>query len=113
MNPAAMEAIGFKQAVDTHEGDVRRRLVYSMLNEAVRALHEGVVRSARDGDLGAIYGMGFPPYRGGPLRYLDALGVENAVAGLAELADRYGDRFGPAPGLEQMAEGHKAFYANT
>ena len=47
---------------------VRRRLVYAMLNEAAAACGEGVIRSSRDGDIGAIYGIGFPAFRGGPLR---------------------------------------------
>ncbi|MBW8839833.1 MAG: fatty acid oxidation complex subunit alpha FadJ, partial [Gemmatimonadetes bacterium] len=54
---------------------VRRRLVYAMLNEAAAACGEGVIRSARDGDIGAIYGIGFPAFRGGPLRMIDDLGA--------------------------------------
>jgi 3-hydroxyacyl-CoA dehydrogenase/enoyl-CoA hydratase/3-hydroxybutyryl-CoA epimerase len=109
----ALEIIGASTPSSVPEDDVRRRLSYSMLNEAVRALDEGVVRSARDGDVGAIFGVGFPPFRGGPLRYLDALGAEHAVAVLAELAGGYGDRFEPASRLKDMARNGSSFYPES
>ena len=93
--------------------DVRRRLIYSMLNEAVRALDDGVVRSARDADVGAIFGIGFPPFRGGPFRYLDALGPSHVVAVLRELCDNYGDRFLPASRLEEMAKSGGTFHQDS
>ena len=89
---------------------VRQRLVYAMLNEAARAVEEGVVRSARDGDIGAVFGIGFPPFRGGPLRYIDQIGPAAAVAILDELADMFGDRFVPAPGLVRLAERNERYH---
>jgi 3-hydroxyacyl-CoA dehydrogenase/enoyl-CoA hydratase/3-hydroxybutyryl-CoA epimerase len=89
---------------------VEQRLVYSMLNEAARAAGEGVVRSPRDGDVGAIYGIGFPPFRGGPLRMIDELGPGRVVEVLRELAGIYGHRFAPAPALVAMAERGERFY---
>jgi 3-hydroxyacyl-CoA dehydrogenase / enoyl-CoA hydratase / 3-hydroxybutyryl-CoA epimerase len=82
---------------------IAERLAYTMLNEAARALGEGVVRSARDGDIGAIFGIGFPPFRGGPFRALDAIGAAKAVEILERLTMNYGDRFAPAPGLADLA----------
>ncbi len=90
--------------------DVAQRLVYAMLNEAARALDEGVVRSPRDGDVGAIFGIGFPPFLGGPLRHLDEIGAKGAVATLQRLAETYGDRFAPCPRLVRMAEAGERFY---
>ena len=92
------------------DDDITRRLVYLMLNEAALALHEGVVRSPRDGDVGAVFGLGFPPFTGGPLRYLDSIGAVEALATLEELTDRYGERFKPAPSLIQMADRNARFY---
>lgn len=106
----ASEIIGVASESTVANEDITLRLVYAMLNEAVRALDEHVVRSARDGDLGAIFGIGFPPFRGGPLRYLDAVGGSNAVAILEELAAKYGDRFAPAPSLVRLVDEGQRFY---
>jgi 3-hydroxyacyl-CoA dehydrogenase/enoyl-CoA hydratase/3-hydroxybutyryl-CoA epimerase len=89
---------------------VRRRLVYAMLNEAAAACGEGVIRSARDGDIGAIYGIGFPAFRGGPLRMIDDLGAARVIETLYELQDRYGERFRPAPALAEMARQGGRYY---
>jgi 3-hydroxyacyl-CoA dehydrogenase/enoyl-CoA hydratase/3-hydroxybutyryl-CoA epimerase len=89
---------------------IEQRLVYSMLNEAAMAAGEGVVRSARDGDIGAIFGIGYPPFRGGPLRYIDDLGAANVVATLRQLESKFGIRFTPAASLVEMAERGGKFY---
>jgi len=91
--------------------DVEVRLVFAMLNEAVLALEERVVRSPRDGDIAALFGIGYPAFRGGPLRYLDDVGSAAAVSTLERLAASYGDRFRPAPRLVQMAARGERFYA--
>ena len=72
-----------------------------MSNEAVRALVEEVVWSPRDGDMGAIFGMGFSPFRGGPFQHLDRVGARQPVEVLGQLRSKYG---GPAPRLIEMAE---------
>ncbi len=78
-------------------GEVQRRLVYRLLNEAAMAYAEGVVRNARDGDIGAIFGFGFAPFRGGPLRTIDDMGARNIVDALEAMTDRYGSRFARPP----------------
>ncbi|MBA3260537.1 MAG: fatty acid oxidation complex subunit alpha FadJ [Gemmatimonadales bacterium] len=89
---------------------VERRLVYAMLNEAATACAEEVVRSARDGDIGAVFGIGFPAFRGGPLRMLDDVGASRAVETLHELQDAFGPRFRPAPALAEMARQGSRYY---
>src|SRR5437879_11581933 len=74
-----------------------------MLNEAARAVGDGVVRTPRDGDVGAIFGFGFPPFRGGPLRHADDLGAARIVGELERLAERYGARFAPSDVLRDQA----------
>ena len=91
--------------------EILQRLLLGMVNEAARALGEGVVRSARDGDIGAIFGFGFPPFRGGPLRYADDLSAERVVADLERLAERYGARFAPSEVLREHAQSGTKFYA--
>jgi len=89
---------------------IEQRLVYAMLNEAAMAMGEGVVRSARDGDIGAIFGIGYPPFRGGPLRYLDDIGAAKAVQVLRTLETKFGARFTPAEALVRMAERGERYY---
>ena len=91
---------------------VETRLVFAMLNEAVLALDEGVVRSPRDGDIGAVFGIGFPAFLGGPLRYLDDIGAAAALATLERLQSTCGDRFTPAPLIVSMARKQGRFYPN-
>jgi 3-hydroxyacyl-CoA dehydrogenase/enoyl-CoA hydratase/3-hydroxybutyryl-CoA epimerase len=107
---AVYDIIGTAPRSPASPQDIDQRLVYAMLNEAVRALDEGVVRSPRDGDIGAIFGMGFPPFRGGPFRYLDRAGAGQAVAVLERLRSKYGGRFAPAPRLIEMAEQGSRFH---
>ena len=95
--------LGVRGATEVDEARVTDRLVFAMLNEAAMAMSEGVVRIPRDADIGAIFGIGFPPFRGGPLRTLDAMGAAEAVAKLEKLAQAHGPRFTPAPVLEEMA----------
>ncbi|MDP3912105.1 MAG: fatty acid oxidation complex subunit alpha FadJ [Gemmatimonadales bacterium] len=91
--------------------EVLQRLTLGMVNEAARALGEGVVRNPRDGDIGAIFGFGFPPFRGGPLRYADDLGAARVVADLERLAERLGPRFAPSDVLQELARRESKFYA--
>lgn len=83
-----------------------------MLNEASRCLEEGIIHSARDGDVGAVFGIGFPPFRGGPFRFMDSMGIDNLVRELDELNGRFPGRFEPASSLTQMARSGARFYPN-
>ncbi|KKO46851.1 multifunctional fatty acid oxidation complex subunit alpha [Arsukibacterium ikkense] len=89
---------------------IAARCTVQMLNEAVRCLDEGVIACARDGDIGAIFGIGFPPFLGGPFRYIDTLGVTNLVATLRQLQAEHGERFAPCQRLLTMAEHNSRFY---
>ncbi|MAO67631.1 MULTISPECIES: fatty acid oxidation complex subunit alpha FadJ [Idiomarina] len=81
-----------------------------MLNEAAYCLQEEIIRSPRDGDIGAIFGIGFPPFLGGPFRYMDSQGLETIVNKLEKLASERGERYTPAPLLKQMVENGWNFY---
>lgn len=89
------------------------RCVLAMVNEAAHCLDEGILRSARDGDIGAVFGLGFPPFCGGPFRWVDAQGVANVVRRLNALHERYAPRFAPAQSLTAMAAAGKRFYPAT
>ena len=109
-DPQAYKLLGVTPLASVDPKEVERRLVYILLNEAALAMAEGVVRSPRDGDLGAIFGIGYPPFRGGPLRYIDALGADAVVRTLEALAAAYGPRLAPAPVLLEMARSGSQYY---
>jgi 3-hydroxyacyl-CoA dehydrogenase / enoyl-CoA hydratase / 3-hydroxybutyryl-CoA epimerase len=92
------------------DAEIQRRAVLAMINEAARCLEEGVLRSPQDGDVGAVFGIGFPPFRGGPFRYIDTLGAEAVVQQLEELNDRFPPRFEPANLLLDMSRKRERFY---
>jgi 3-hydroxyacyl-CoA dehydrogenase/enoyl-CoA hydratase/3-hydroxybutyryl-CoA epimerase len=91
--------------------DVQERLVFAFLNEAVLCLQEGILRSPRDGDVGAVFGLGFPPFLGGPFRHLDRIGAGAAVGTLERLRGHHGSRFEPAAMLKDMAREGRSFHA--
>ncbi len=80
------------------------------INEAALMIEEGVCDRPKDMDLAMIYGTGFPPYRGGILRYADKWGIRNVYERLVYLEERYGSRFSPAALLKDMAQKGKTFY---
>ncbi len=96
---------------DVSKQEIQDRLVLVMVNEAAHCLTEDVIASPRDGDLGAILGLGFPPFRGGPFHHVDMVGATRIVERLGELTQRLGTRFEPAPILEQLALSRSTFYS--
>ncbi len=89
---------------------ITNRLFLPMLLEATRVLDEGIVRDPRDVDLGLIFGIGFPPFKGGLLHWADMLGAAAVARSLAPLAD-VGSRFEVTPMLAEMAAAGGTFYA--
>jgi 3-hydroxyacyl-CoA dehydrogenase/enoyl-CoA hydratase/3-hydroxybutyryl-CoA epimerase len=110
VDPAIYPLLGVQPNGGIPTAEIVQRLTFAMLNEAARAAAEGVVRSPRDGDIGAIYGFGFPPFRGGPLRYLDDLGADRLFAELQRLAERLGPRFMPSEAIVEQARARARFY---
>jgi 3-hydroxyacyl-CoA dehydrogenase/enoyl-CoA hydratase/3-hydroxybutyryl-CoA epimerase len=96
-----------RKAMD--RGNIQERLALQMINEAALCLEEGILRSARDGDIGAIFGLGFPPFTGGPFSYVDRVGAAIIVARLEEMAEQHGDRYRPAAILVEHAKSGEPF----
>src|SRR6185436_6764662 len=90
--------------------DIVLRCVLAMVNEAALCLQEGILRSPRDGDIGAVFGLGFPPFRGGPFRYMDATGIDEILSDLDTLDGRFPERFKPAPIIVEIARNKSRFY---
>ena len=98
--------------VDTKEfssEEIIARLMVPMVNEVIRCLEEGVVDTAAEADMGLIYGLGFPPFRGGPIRYLETLGLDSFIA----MADKYahlGEIYQVTDGMREMAASGKSYF---
>ncbi|MGO9136313.1 MAG: fatty acid oxidation complex subunit alpha FadJ [Syntrophales bacterium] len=90
--------------------EIQNRLSLAMINEAALCLQEGVLLSPRDGDIGAVFGLGFPPFLGGPFRYIDSRGLPKIISLMEELERRYGERFTPAPILRDRNAKNQRFY---
>jgi 3-hydroxyacyl-CoA dehydrogenase/enoyl-CoA hydratase/3-hydroxybutyryl-CoA epimerase len=98
------------QRHETPAAEIVERCVLAMVNEAALCLQEGILRSPRDGDIGAVFGIGFPPFRGGPFRYVDSVGAGRIVEQLEDLNARFPARFAPAPLLLEMSRARRRFY---
>lgn len=83
--------------------DLEDRLILPLLNEAVAALHDGVVEGSDLLDAGVIFGTGFAPFRGGPIQHIKSVGADALLAKLQGLQAKYGDRFAPRPGWDSPA----------
>lgn len=103
-DPSVYKLIGEPQRRELSAGEIQERLALGMVNEAVRCLEDGVLRSARDGDVGAVMGIGFPPFRGGPFWFLDHEGPARVVERLRALEAVHGSRFAPAALLVRTAQ---------
>lgn len=110
VDPGVYSLLGVTESAPAAAGALALRCVLLMVNEAARCLEEGILRNPRDGDLGAVFGLGFPPFRGGPFRYIDATGPANIVRLLQDTASEHGSRFAPAELLVKMAEADGSFY---
>jgi 3-hydroxyacyl-CoA dehydrogenase/enoyl-CoA hydratase/3-hydroxybutyryl-CoA epimerase len=87
------------------------RMVYAMVNEAAIILDEKIVASASELDLAMIMGTGFPPFRGGLLRYADSIGIARIAETMSGLEKTLGPRFAPSEALRRLAQNGTTFYA--
>src|SRR5207237_414764 len=108
VDSAVYELIGAHPNGGPRPAEIIQRLVLVMLNEAARGVGEGIVRSPRDGDVGAIFGFGFPAFRGGPLRHADDLGAARIVSALERLAGRSASRDRRGESVHNAAEAQAA-----
>lgn len=110
-NPAVYQVIGIHPKHQEYVSEEwQNRMVYQMMNEAIRCLEEGIVSREIDLDLALVYGIGFPPFRGGLLRYADKYGADKVLNELEILERRYGERFSPPISLRKLVESGGKFY---
>ena len=110
-DPSVLEVlkpIVYEQREVTDE-DIINWMMIPLCLETVRCLEDGIVETAAEADMGLVYGIGFPPFRGGALRYIDSIGVTEFVA----LADKYADLgplYHPTAKLREMAKNGQSFF---
>ncbi len=109
LNKEIYSYFGGTSRSDPDKKTAQQRIAFMMINEAAYCLQEEVLKSPSDGDLGAILGLGFPPFTGGPFRYVDRFGAEKFVKRMEQLAEAYGPRFTPAPILVDYAKCGRRF----
>ena len=110
INDEIYEFFGGEERKDFDKDEVQQRMALMMVNEAVYCLQENILGSPQDGDLGAILGLGFPPFRGGPFRFLDNEGAADVIDRMHTFEQKYGVRFKPAKLLEDKAQKKEPFY---
>jgi 3-hydroxyacyl-CoA dehydrogenase/enoyl-CoA hydratase/3-hydroxybutyryl-CoA epimerase len=110
VDASVYRVLGVEPRMKLPAEEIQMRCALQMVNEALLCFGEGVLRRPRDGDVGAIFGLGFPPFRGGPFRYVDTLGAAEVLRRVRSYEMRFGRRFTPAPTLVEMARRGERFY---
>ncbi|MDR9469244.1 fatty acid oxidation complex subunit alpha FadB [Marinospirillum sp.] len=99
-----------KETRELSDDDIIARMMVPLCLETVRCLEDGIVETPAEADMALIYGIGFPPFRGGALRYIDAMGVK-AFVELADSLAELGPLYGVTDKLRAMADKGERFYA--
>ena len=103
-----VKSTGEKLPVDL----IQDRMMARFINEAIMCLQDDIVFSPTDGDVGAVFGIGFPPFHGGPFRYVDAIGSRKYCDMMSGFADKYGEQFAPCDMLKDYAKENKKFHSS-
>jgi len=109
------KSTGWVKGKDCSEEEIQWRCIGKFINEAAFCLQDGIIRSPVDGDIGAVFGIGFPPFFGGPFRLLDNKtgpcgGVQGFVDKMNKFAAEHGPQFEPAQILKDYAAADKKFH---
>lgn len=116
INPGAQEILqrarqGITQRTDIATTEIQERMTFRFVKEAILCLQDDIIRSPVDGDIGAVFGIGFPPFRGGPFRYADAYGTAKLSDQMQRYADQVGVQFSPPQLLKDLARDNKKFHS--
>ena len=110
-NPEILGLLNGTDPARFNEQEYCQRMVYIMINEAARCLEDKIVDEPSAIDVGMIFGTGFPPFRGGLLRYADVIGIGHIVKTLGNFENKFqSDRFSPTKYLQELKDMNKGFY---
>lgn len=110
LKDARLEAGFGDKASDLSVEDIQFRIISRFVNEAAFCLQDNIIRSPVDGDIGAVFGIGFPPFMGGPFRMLDHTGTQQFVDRMLKFRDEKGPQFEPADILKDYAKAGKKWH---
>jgi enoyl-CoA hydratase/long-chain 3-hydroxyacyl-CoA dehydrogenase len=96
--------------VELKTEEIQERLAFRFMNEALWCLQDEIIATPTDGDIGAVFGIGFPPFRGGPFREIDRMGAQTFVDKMNMYTQKYGEHFEPAPIVVEYAKMNKKFH---
>ncbi len=108
-DPAIYDLLGWSEA-PMPAAEIAERCWLQMLNEVARTMEDQIITNPEDVDIGILFGVGFPPFRGGILRHADRLGLDHVVARLRHWEKAKGGRFEPARMLQEMAKSNATFH---
>jgi 3-hydroxyacyl-CoA dehydrogenase/enoyl-CoA hydratase/3-hydroxybutyryl-CoA epimerase len=99
-----------RKALPLGKEEIQERVVLCLINEVGFCMGENILTNPIDAEMGLIFGIGFPPFRGGPLHYVDQRGADKVVQSLTSLQKKWGDRLKPAPYLVQAAKENRKLF---
>ena len=109
VNPAVSQKLNSSKKMDVI--DIQMRMILPMINEAAYILEDEIVKNAQDVDLGLVFGIGFPPFRGGLLKYADSEGLDRLLKAIEGFENSVSsERFKPAPYLVNLVRNKTKFY---
>lgn len=110
-NPEAYKFFGNPAKKEISFEDMTWRPLLLMINEAIMCLEEEIIRNPTDGDIGAVFGLGFLPFTGGPFRFADAFGTKNLAELMTQYESKFGPKFRPRPMLTELAKNDAKFHS--
>lgn len=110
VDPEIYKLIGKDPSNTISRDDIRDRCVLGYVNESMLCLEDCVIPSAYEGDIGSVFGVGFPPFWGGPFKYVDLCGPSDILGRMNKLRDKFGDRFTPPKSFVKLAQNGDCYF---
>lgn len=110
VDPEVYKLIGAKPSHSLSDAEIVKRCVLGYVNESMLCLEDGVIPTPFEGDVGSVFGVGFPPFLGGPFKYVDVSGPQQILTEMRELESKFGSRFAPPKSFVKLAEGAQLYF---